>query len=1228
MLVLFMQFSALAQFENHIWFFGNSTTGVGFDQSTNQPAQLNTQYTPWGGEGTGVVTDPISGQLLFYSDGARVINSNHVVMSNGSGMVGNPSSAQAVGFCPVPGRCNEYYLFSNAASGPSPAAMRSSIIDMNANGGLGDVPAATKNVLIRNDVKEGMIVIPRPGLDEYWLVGSLATGGGYYVYKIDITGINLMSTYTFGSCGGSYNLRYSPVSGKISIACYLSNQFYTLDFNVNTGALSNYQLLDNMTRAYDSEWSADGTKLYYSSWSSIELRQYDYNTGTITPLWSSTNVGGGLKMGPDGKIYHVSQNSGTFLSTINNPNAAGVACGYTLNAYNAGGPIGGLKLPETLSVDYFNIELTGDSQNVSCFGAADGKAWVDIVGGTAPYTYEWSDGQTTDTAVGLVPGNYDVIVRDAVGCKNIEFFTIAEPTELDITASIVDTVSCNGLSDGVVNAVASGGVLPYTYAWNTLPPQFSQTGTGIAAGPIEAGVMDASGCVDSVTINMPEPLAISLTISGTDVTCFGGSDGDATVVASGGNGGFSYNWNSTPSQSTAMATGLSAAMYLVTVTDSKNCTEDTSITINEPTDMVLNMSLGAVSCSGGSGGTATVTPIGGTPGYTYQWSATPSQTTATASNLQAGTYTVTVTDANLCVKTADVTVVEPTPLVVTKFDSTDVNCNGGNDGTATITTSGGTVPYTYLWTGGDADSIGNGFSVGTVTVTVTDANGCSETSTFTINEPPALSASISSFVDVKCNGGNDGEATALENGGVGPYTYSWSSGGSAATETGLNAGTHTVTITDANGCVSTATVTVSQPTPVVFSSYGDTTICIGQSANIGTITNGGTPPYIYAWSNGSAGATQSVSPITTTNYTVTVSDAQNCSVPPETVIITVRPPITATGSEPDTICETFSASVSVSATGGDGNLTYTWDNGLGSGTGPHTVSPVATTTYAVTVTDGCGTPADNASVTILVNPLPDIAFAAVPDVGCMPLEVEFNNQTTLSSGNIFKYDWNFGDTITSDLMNPTHTYEQDGVYTVSLIVTSAVGCSDSLTYIDMITVYPLPTAGFTFSPEIIDMASPVIDIEDASTDAFAWDWDFGDLTHSTEQNPTHEYPDSGLYHIVQIVTNQYGCTDTTMNMVQVDGAFLVYIPNAFTPSGDADNEIFMEKGLGIKAREMRIFNRWGEQIFFTEEMDEGWDGTGPINAEPMEQGVYVYHLKLLSILDETHQYRGKVTLIR
>ena len=1224
-----LQLATFAQYENHIWFMGNSTTGVQFDQVTNAPSPLNVQYTPWGQEGSGVVTNPITGELLFYSDGASVINSNHNLMPNGGGMIGNPSSAQAVAISPVPGECNKYYLFSNQTGSVQGANdLRYSLIDMTVPGG--NVPAATKNLLLRDNVFEGMIVVATPGAPVYWLIGTLNTAGGFYVYKIDNSGVNLAGTYNFGSCTYTYNMSYSPVSGKVAVACTGAALAYTLNFDVNTGALSNYQSIANLTSVYDVEWSPDGTKLYYSNWDNMSLWQHDFNTGIQTNLYNSNTRGGGLRTGPDGKIYHITDWTSTFLSTINNPNAAGVACGFNLNAYNAGGVIGGLNLPEALTSSYFEVQPTTTAEDISCFAAGDGRAWVDVTGGTAPYTYEWSDGQTVDTAVGLAPGNYDVIVTDVFGCKNIDFFTITEPTELDIDASIVDSVSCAGDDDGTLTASASGGTPTYTIGWSLNPPQIGANVSNLTAGSYTAGVMDMNGCTDSITVNLTEPQPITLTLSKTDVTCFGGSDGTATVTANGGSGGFTYNWNSNPAQNSATATNLIAGNYSVTVTDQKGCTLDTSITLTENGSMSLSFIVTDVSCFGNADGAITAQPSGGTPNYTYNWDTNPPQNSATANGLLAGVYNVTVTDANGCTTNGDTTIVEPTQLVANIIDSTNVSCNAGNDGDATPSVSGGSLPYSYLWTGGNTDSIGTGFAAGIIFLTVTDNNGCALSDSVIISEPPLLTASISNSKDVSCNGGNDGEATATATGGTPNYTYQWSSGGNLDVEDGLVAGTYTVTVTDANGCIADTMITILEPTGVAFSVFGDTTICIGSNADIGLVSSGGTPPYTYVWSNNSNDSTQTVSPTVSTDYIVTVTDNENCPIQPDTVTIIVNPPLAVTTSPDTTICELESASISATGAGGDGNLTYTWDMNIGNGAGPFIVSPVVTTNYTVTVTDGCGTPPIDATVVVNVNPLPDMDFSVDPIEGCMPLEVEFDNLTTLPSGSIASYEWDFGDGGASSAQNPSYVYTQDGIYSVQLIANSAAGCVDSIAMPNLIKVRQLPTAQFSYSPLEAEVVNPRIDFEDESIDAVTWLWNFGDLNYSNLQNPSHEYPDSGYYYVTLIVNNQYECADTVSDFVRIAPSFLVYIPNAFTPAryGNALNDDFTEVGIGIVSRELRIFNRWGVQIFFTSELDKGWDGTNPATGELVEPGVYVYSLDVLSIENEYHTFRGRVTVLR
>ncbi|MNS00982.1 hypothetical protein D3C72_322560 [compost metagenome] len=284
-----------------------------------------------------------------------------------------------------------------------------------------------------------------------------------------------------------------------------------------------------------------------------------------------------------------------------------------------------------------------------------------------------------------------------------------------------------------------------------------------------------------------------------------------------------------------------------------------------------------VSCNGGSNGSATVNVTGGTGAYTYSW-APSGGTAATASGLAAGTYTVTVTDANSCTTTQSFTITEPTLLVASAGSQTNVSCNGGSNGSATVNVTGGTGTYTYAWapSGGTA-ATASGLAAGTYTITVTDANGCTATQSFTITEPAALVAIAGSQTNVSCNGGSNGSATVNVTGGTGIYTYAWApSGGTAATATGLTAGTYTVTVTDANGCFTTQSFTITEPTILAASTSQNNVSSAGGNDGSATVNvTGGTGTYTYSWApSGGTGAT--ASGLAAGAYTVTVTDANGC----------------------------------------------------------------------------------------------------------------------------------------------------------------------------------------------------------------------------------------------------------------------------------------------------------------------------------------------------------------
>ncbi|WP_190304163.1 Ig-like domain-containing protein, partial [Paenimyroides baculatum] len=336
---------------------------------------------------------------------------------------------------------------------------------------------------------------------------------------------------------------------------------------------------------------------------------------------------------------------------------------------------------------------------------------------------------------------------------------------------------------------------------------------------------------------------------------------------------YTYLWNTGATGATL--SNLAAGTYSVTITDTNGCTGTESITITQPAVLIAtNSAQTDVSWYGGNDGSATVSVAGGTAPYTYLWS--NGATGATASNLIAGTYTVTVTDANGCTSAIDFVITQPIPLMVQSVSQTNVSCNAGANGTAGIVAMGGNAPYTYLWSNGATASTVSNLSAGVYTVTVTDSTLNIITESFTITEPLALATTMAK-TDITCNFASNGTATVSVIGGTSPYTYFWSNGMTSANATNLNVGNYTVSITDANGCKTTATVSITQPTALVAAVTSTNISCYGQvDGTASVIVSGGTAPYTYSWSNGQTGT--SLTSLAKGSYILTVSDANNCTI--------------------------------------------------------------------------------------------------------------------------------------------------------------------------------------------------------------------------------------------------------------------------------------------------------------------------------------------------------------
>jgi len=593
-----------------------------------------------------------------------------------------------------------------------------------------------------------------------------------------------------------------------------------------------------------------------------------------------------------------------------------------------------------------SISLSTTQVNVLCNGNSTGSIDLSVSGGTGAYTYSWTGGATTQDRSGLAAGTYTVTVTDANACTKTISATITEASALVLTETHVN-VLCNGGSTGSIDLTVSGGVSPYTYSWTG--GATTQDRSGLAAGTYTVTVTDANACTKTLSATITEASLVVLTETHVNVLCNGASTGSIDLSVSGGVSPYTYSW--TGGATTQDRSGLAAGTYTVTVTDANACTKSLSATITEPTIIALSTTQVNVLCNGNSTGSIDLTVSGGTGAYTYSW--TGGATTQDRSGLAAGTYTVTVTDANACTKTISATITEPTLIVLTETH-VNVLCNGSFTGSIDLTVSGGTGVYTYSWTGGATTQDRSGLGAGTYTVTVTDANACSKTLSTTITETSPL-VLTETHVNVLCNGNSTGSIDLSVSGGTSPYTYSWTGGTTTQDRSGLAAGTYTVTVTDANGCTKTTSVTITQPTVLSLSTTQSNVLCNGGSTgSIDLTPSGGTPAYTYSWTGGAT--TQDRTNLVAGTYTVTVTDANGCT---KTISVTItQPPVLSLSSTKvnPSNCFVADGSIDLTPSGGTPGYTYDWSND-----GPENpdndlqdLLNVVEGTYTVTVTDANG----------------------------------------------------------------------------------------------------------------------------------------------------------------------------------------------------------------------------------------------------------------------------------
>ena len=522
----------------------------------------------------------------------------------------------------------------------------------------------------------------------------------------------------------------------------------------------------------------------------------------------------------------------------------------------------------------------------TCFGGDNGALRATVSGGIPPYHYLWNDpqNQTSPHAVNLRAGIYALTVSDRNGCTATATATLNSPTEIVVSVTAV-AARCHGEASGVAAVTTSGGIGPYQYQWAN--GQTTSVAAGLPAGFHGVTITDAVGCAKATfaLITQPPPLMLSTTT--VEPTCANRTDGSASVSAQGGTGAFSYIWSTTPLQHTATAVNLAAGTYTVTVGDQNSCTATATVTLQAPSPIAVALAVEDVRCHGQTSGTISATAQGGIGTLSYTWSTTPAQTTATAVQLAAGTYTVTVSDLNACSTTASATVTQPAPLAL-KLIPQPIRCFGESSGSLFTDASGGIGPYTYAWSSGETTADLSQKAAGTYTLTLTDANGCTATAVASLEQPPALQW-VAQQRDIACHGQLTGRLSISPIGGTPPYTALWSgpgvSGLTLLTLDQLGPGQYALTLTDANGCTQTEAFVLTQPPAPLTLTLIPTvdTLCAEQARqSVAAEAAGGMPPYTYSWSTG--GSTISSALLPPGSHTVTVSDANGCTTTAETQI--------------------------------------------------------------------------------------------------------------------------------------------------------------------------------------------------------------------------------------------------------------------------------------------------------------------------------------------------------
>ncbi len=604
-------------------------------------------------------------------------------------------------------------------------------------------------------------------------------------------------------------------------------------------------------------------------------------------------------------------------------------------------------------------------------------------------------------------------------------FEFTQPLSVPSIAAL--NTSCNEGADGSASVSISGGEEPYTYKWST--GETSTTIDNLTAGNYNVTVTDNNGTTQTATATVTQPSAFLVNVQGSSITCKGDGNGYILALSFGGTGQHSYTWNN--GESGPEISDLESGLYILTITDDNGCTFVTDYFITEPDELEVSAVGEDVACFGGNDGVVNTSFNGGT-GNTLNYSWSNGATTKNLQNVPAGTYSVTASDGNGCTATATYTVDQP-ELFEASTTSTFVSCNGGTDGAATASYSGGVGNVSYLWSNGETAETIENLPTGTYSVTITDGNGCTATSSVNLTDPAMLAVDVAGN-NVSCFGSTDGQADASYSGGTGDVNYLWSNGETTATVTDLEPGEYTVTTTDENGCEASTTVIIEEPSELTAVGESAIVSCFGGEDGVAEVLpSGGVGNYAALWSTGDE--TMQVNGLSAGTYNVTITDQNGCEVEEEVIVEEPEELLVILDATQVTCFGDSDASITSTTSGGNGDVSYLWNTAdtLAS------LNGVQAGDYTLIVTDQKGCTGEE---TINVGTPDELQITVDQVIDAVGMNADGAIEITITGGTAgYAYQWFLNNDLISEEEDPTGLMA--GEY--MLVLTDANGCEISLT---------------------------------------------------------------------------------------------------------------------------------------------------------------------------------------